>query len=86
MVTRRAFLSAVTGGLLAAPLAVEAQHTAKVLRVGYLGVEGPGVTTDAFYAGLREQGYVIGRDVLVEERYTDGTPERYAKKSGAALA
>jgi len=77
---RRVFLSTLCGGLLAAPLAVEAQHTAKVLRVGYLGVAGPGVATDAtdaFYAGLREQGYVIGRDVLVEERYTDGTPERF---------
>jgi putative ABC transport system substrate-binding protein len=76
---RRSFIGTLAGGLLAAPLAVEAQHTAKVLRVGYLGVAGPGpgVATDAFYAGLREQGYVIGRDVLVEERYTDGTPERF---------
>src|SRR5690242_6847244 len=76
MMDRRVFLSTLWGGLLAAPLAVEAQHTAKVLRVGYLGVAGPAVGIDAFYAGLREQGYVVGRDVLVEERYTDGTPER----------
>jgi len=73
------FLGTVAGGLLATPLAAEAQKAAKVSRVGYLGVAGPGgqPIIDAFYAGLREQGYVIGRDVLVEERYTDGTPEQF---------
>jgi hypothetical protein len=33
---RRAFLSAVTGGLLAAPLAAEAQEAIKVARIGFL--------------------------------------------------
>lgn len=35
---RRAFLSAVSGGLLAVPLAGEAQQAAKVHRLGFLGV------------------------------------------------
>ncbi|HTK43684.1 MAG TPA: hypothetical protein VL287_19030 [Gemmatimonadales bacterium] len=34
---RRAFIAAVTGGLLAAPLAVEAQPAGKVYRIGWLG-------------------------------------------------
>jgi len=36
-VERRGFLGAVTGGLLAAPLAVEAQQAQKVWHIGYLG-------------------------------------------------
>ena len=35
---RRAFLAAVTGGLLAAPLAAEAQPAGKIYRVGTLSV------------------------------------------------
>jgi len=35
-VERRAFLGAVTGGLLASPLAVEAQQAGKVYRIGFL--------------------------------------------------
>jgi hypothetical protein len=36
MTTRRAFLGTLVGGLLAAPLSVEAQQSAKVARIGYL--------------------------------------------------
>jgi hypothetical protein len=35
---RRAFLQAVGGSLLAAPLAAGAQQVGKVYRIGYLGV------------------------------------------------
>jgi hypothetical protein len=34
---RRAFISGITLGLLAAPLAVEAQQAAKIARIGWLG-------------------------------------------------
>src|SRR5262249_91917 len=55
----------------------EAQLASRVTRVGYLT---PGQRVDpildAFYSGLREQGRVIGRDIVVEERFTDGTPEQ----------
>jgi len=40
MITRRAFIETIVGGLLAAPLAAEAQQVAKVARIGYL-VTGP---------------------------------------------
>src|SRR5258706_15995846 len=63
---RRSFLGALASGLLAVPLAVEAQQAGKVPRVGYLS---PGSSSDpvrlrrfeAFRQGLRELGYV---DVL----------------------
>jgi len=74
---RRAFIAAVTGGLLAASLAAEAQKAAKVSRVGWFYPAPPAEPLrDAFYSGLREQGFVSGRDVVVEERPTGETPEQ----------
>ena len=36
---RRAFLGSLAGGLLAAPLAAEAQQAGKVSRIGILGAQ-----------------------------------------------
>ena len=36
MTTRRAFIGTLAGGLVAAPLAAEAQQAAKIARIGYL--------------------------------------------------
>lgn len=38
---RRAFVGTLVGGLLAAPLAVDAQQTGNVYRVGYLSSSDP---------------------------------------------
>jgi len=54
-VDRRAFLGTVAGGLLAAPLAAEAQQAAKVARIGWLALNlaaAPQVP-EAFRQGLR---------------------------------
>ena len=40
---RRAFLAITAGGLLAAPLAAEAQQAGKVYRIGVLGRRRPGL-------------------------------------------
>jgi putative tryptophan/tyrosine transport system substrate-binding protein len=68
-------------GLVLVPLAAEAQQAGKVWRIGYL----QGTTLDAqlhlvhaFEAGLREKGYVLGRDLVIESRFADGHPERLA--------
>jgi len=72
---RRAFLSILSGGLLAAPLAVEAQQAGKVPRIGVLS-SAPGATWDGFRQGLRELGYSEGRTILIEWRWTEGKAER----------
>ena len=76
-VDRRGFLVAA-GTLLAAPLVVEAQQAAKVTRIGYLShnLAASPHLRDAFLQGLRELGYVEGRNVVIEYRYAEGKPER----------
>ena len=76
-VERRRFLIAA-GALLAAPLAAEAQQAAKVARIGYLS---PNLAAsphlrDAFLQGLRDLGYVEGRNVVIEYRDAEGKLER----------
>ena len=75
---RRTFLAAIAGALLAAPLAAEAQQAAKVARIAYLS---PNLAStphlrDAFLQGLRDLGYVEGRNVVIEYRDAEGKLER----------
>jgi len=52
--------------ILAVPLAVEAQP-GKVYRIGYVGtIPPPASMWDALLGGLRERGYVEGRNVVFE--------------------
>jgi len=73
---RRAFLG--TFGLLATPLAAEAQQAAKVARIGWLSLKLAAAPhmPEAFRQGLRALGYVEGRNVVIEYRDAEGKPER----------
>jgi putative tryptophan/tyrosine transport system substrate-binding protein len=76
---RRTFLCGLTLGTLATPLAAEAQQPAKVARIGYLSINlaaAPPNQLEAFRRGLRDLGYVEGRDVVIEYRDAEGKPER----------
>jgi putative ABC transport system substrate-binding protein len=78
--TRRTFITTVAGGLLAAPLAAQAQQAGKVYRIGLLGTasrETMAPYFKAFEEGLRELGYVEGRNMAIERRYADLKEERY---------
>ena len=77
---RRTFIS-VTLGLLAAPLAAEAQPAGKVYRIGMLERTPPATNAanfEAFRRGLRELGYVEGKNLVIEYRSADGRDERFA--------
>jgi putative ABC transport system substrate-binding protein len=71
---RRAFIGALAGGLLAAPLAAEAQPAGRVARIGAT------VGTDAFYEaflqGLVEAGWIPGQNAVIERRSVRGEGER----------
>jgi ABC-type uncharacterized transport system substrate-binding protein len=73
-VNRRDFISVAALGLLAAPLAVEAQQGGKVFRVGYLSPAASVI--EAFRQGLHELGYVEGQNLVLEVRLANGRFDR----------
>jgi putative tryptophan/tyrosine transport system substrate-binding protein len=75
---RRTFISGLTVGVLAAPLAAEAQQAGRIPRIGFLfsGSPGPSAELDAFRQGLRELGYIESRNIAIDIRYASGRVER----------
>jgi putative ABC transport system substrate-binding protein len=72
---RRTFIGALASGFLAAPLAAKAQQAGQVWRVGILGNENS-APWEAFRRGLRDLGYVGGRNLTMESRWSEGRTER----------
>jgi putative tryptophan/tyrosine transport system substrate-binding protein len=74
---RRTFLAGTGAVLLAVPLAVAAQSTSKVYRIGVLS---PGSATsppiEAFRQGLRELGWIEGQNIVIDYRFTEGRIDR----------
>src|SRR5215470_6037156 len=75
MISRRTFVSSLTGGLPAAPLTAEAQQARRVWRIGML-VNSDGPLVEVFRQELRNLGYIEGRNTLVEYRWHEGKVER----------
>jgi putative tryptophan/tyrosine transport system substrate-binding protein len=77
---RREFISGLTIGLLAAPLAAEAQQTGKLARVGLLSDEPPTSNVmssgEPFEKGLRGLGYIAGKNIVIEYRSSEGRQDR----------
>ncbi|MEO8123244.1 MAG: ABC transporter substrate-binding protein, partial [Burkholderiales bacterium] len=75
--SRRQVVLALGAGMLAAPLGAVAQPQGRVYRVGYLSggsrpnQSNPNELEDAVFRTLRELGYVEGRNLLVERRYSE---------------
>ncbi len=63
-------VSTLTLGLLAGPLPAEAQQAGKVYRVGYISSGSPATNSGyiATLQGLRELGYVEGKNIIIEYR------------------
>src|SRR5262245_66552624 len=66
--------------LLALCLPAEAQQAGKVPRIGYVSATGDpsnaGPNVEGFRQGLRDFGYVEGKNILVEYRYVEGKGDR----------
>src|SRR5262249_46613230 len=71
--SRRAFVTGL-GAVLAAPLGGEAQRTGKVFTIGILSsAAGPSPTYGpVLFNTLRDLGYEVGRNLVVEPRYASG--------------
>ena len=79
---RRSFI-VTAAGLLAAPLAGEAQQTGKVWRIGVLSnvpPTSPEVSRnwEALRRGLSERGWVEGKNIAIEYRSAEGRVERFS--------
>jgi hypothetical protein len=76
---RRAFVGTVAIGLFAAPLPAGAQQAGRMYRIAFLGSTSPsGYASQvaAFRGGLRDLGYVEGRNLVIEFRWAQGNYER----------
>ena len=74
------WLSVIAFVLVVVEVVAQAQQPARIPRIGYVTSTGnsnnPGLSGNAFRQGLRDLGYVEGKNILVEYRYIEGDPDR----------
>ena len=78
-VTRRKLVVFLGAGLLVPPWVAAAQDGKKVLRLGFLGSEnaaGYAKQIEAMRLGLREYGFIEGKNLATEHAWADGRQER----------
>ncbi len=77
---RREFITLLGGAAVAWPLAAHAQQAGKINRIGFLAND-PTIPTQpagrAFLDGLRESGFIEGKNVIIERRFAEAKPDRY---------
>src|SRR5262245_20185496 len=80
MMRRREFIT-LLGGAAAIPVAARAQQPEKISRVAFLAND-PNIPAQpagrAFLDGLRESGFIEGKNVIIERRFAEGRIEQYA--------
>ena len=78
---RRDFVTLLGGTAAAWPLAAFAQQPAKPPTIGFLGADASAFApwAAAFVARLRDLGWIEGRTIVIEYRWSEGRPERYAE-------
>jgi putative ABC transport system substrate-binding protein len=79
MNARRRLVLALMAGALTAPFSSFAQQPTKSARIGFLAPTSPQVLStrlQAFRDGLRELGYVEGKNLQLEVRWGEGKLER----------
>jgi ABC-type uncharacterized transport system substrate-binding protein len=81
-VRRREFVSLLGGAAAAWPFTARAQQAGKIHRVGFLAND-PTIPTQpagrAFLDGLRESGFIEGKNIIIERRFSEGRLDRYAE-------
>ena len=72
-------LSVIAFVLVVVGAVAEAQQLTKVPRIGYLAATSPSTNptrTEAFRQGLRDLGYIEGKNIVIEWRFAEGKPDR----------
>jgi putative ABC transport system substrate-binding protein len=78
---RRTFVTVVAGACLLEPLAVRAQRTGKIVKIGLLApytapTPGGRIDLEALRTGLRDLGWVDGKNLAIEVRWAGVSPLR----------
>jgi putative tryptophan/tyrosine transport system substrate-binding protein len=76
------FCVALGAMLLAISVPAHAQQPTKIPRIGFLtgiSAAGSAARVEAFRQGLRELGYVEGKNIVIEYRYADGKLDRLSE-------
>src|SRR6266446_3365211 len=76
---RRHFITLVGGMAAAWPLILYAQPLGRMARIGFLGsaaATGSAKAVEALRTGLRDLGYVEGRNIVIEFRWAEGRYDR----------
>jgi len=80
-IRRREFIAMLGGALVELPGVVRAQPSGRIPRVGYLWHAGSAKEEHPYFEALLEGfaklGYVDGRNIKLEHRYPNETPERF---------
>jgi putative ABC transport system substrate-binding protein len=76
------FLIWLLAAILLTSVSLDAQQPTKIPRIGYLSPNSPSTNParyEAFRQGLRELGYVEGKNIVIEWRYAEGKPDRLSE-------
>jgi len=78
---KRRSLLGIAAAALAAPGSLFAQQPGRIYRIGFLGTALPTpdnlrISLGPFRQGLRERGWIEGQNIVIEERWAEGKPER----------
>lgn len=82
MIDRRVFVGVAAGTLLATVLLAHAQTDSRIRRIGFLEAGAASANQhflDAFESGLRDLGYVRGRNIVIDVRWAEGRAERFPR-------
>jgi putative tryptophan/tyrosine transport system substrate-binding protein len=78
---RRDFIKSIASIAASWPLAARAQQAGKIYRIGFLAND-PTIPTQpayqAFLDGLRESGFIEGKNIIIERRFAEGALDRNA--------
>jgi len=78
---RREFIGLLGSAAAAWPMAAGAQQAGRLPTIGFLGADASAFApwTAAFVARLQELGWIEGRTIAIEYRWSEGRTERYAE-------
>ena len=81
-IKRRELMTLLAVTTAAWPLAARAQQPGKIYRIGFLAND-PAIPAQpagqAFLDGLRESGFIEGKNIIIERRFSEGRTDRYAE-------